>query len=226
MTEAVVVEAPQGLEEPTQSLVEPATSLSGNVQAEASPGATGASEVGTQLAEAMNDTEGVDLAKQGLEEVPGAPEFYGEFDMPGDYTIPAENLDSLKSLAKELNLPQAKAQKLIDLQAAMESKDLDRIELKRTQELQDWEKAVKRDPSLGGGRFHETMVEAKRGFQRFGSPELAKLATERGIDGHLEWVKLFHSLDKHVSEDTLVQGKPAATGTNLSDVDVFFPNKQ
>ena len=191
--------------------------------AEATESVANVDDSGTKLADSISDADAVEAAEVGLEPPVGAPEFYGDFDMPEGFTLAEESIDGLKALAKELNLPQNSAQKIVDFQAKLDSQELDRIELQRTQELQDWERDVKRDKDLGGGRFHDTMVEAKRGFQRFGTPGLAKLVSDRGIDGHLEFVRLFSKLDRYTKEDSLVQGQASTTGTRLSDVDVFFP---
>ena len=57
----------------------------------------------------------------------GAPEQYAEFALPEGFQVDTAVMDEFKGLAKELNLPQATAQKLVDLQAKSKRHGLRRL---------------------------------------------------------------------------------------------------
>jgi hypothetical protein len=136
------------------------------------------------------------------DEPAGAPEEYADFTAPEGVVLDAELLDGFKGVAKELNLSQDAAQKLVDQAVAMRQRDAEAIEEIRGQ----WLDAAKADKEFGGEKLGESLATAKRGLEAYGSPALTQLLNETGLGNHPEIVRLLVNAGKSVSEDKFVAG--------------------
>jgi len=153
-----------------------------------------------------------------------APEEYEPFTIEGDSQLDDAFLDTFKPLAKELDLPQAKAQKLAELGA----KESQRLAGKFVTDLQqrvdanakNWETAVKADPELGGAQHEEVMGIAAKALKTFGTPELNSFLLESRLGSNPEVVRLLYRAGKAISQDGAVPGR-STTGTK-ANADVFY----
>lgn len=159
--------------------------------------------------------EGADGAAKTGEAAEGAPEAYADFTMPDGFQLDADMSTELTTIAKELNLSQDKAQKLIDLgvkqaqgfQAALKTS----VETAKAQ----WADAVRSDAEIGGAKLTAAMATAKKAVVAFGTPQLVGLLNETGLGQHPEFLRLLTRVGDAISEDTLVNpeggggGKPA-----------------
>jgi len=156
-------------------------------------------------------------------EAPGQPApavEYTDFAVPDGMEMDAEVLTNFKGIAKELGIPQEAAQKLIDLQASMETKRSAAAERAQAAQKQQWADQVKADPELGGANLSKTVETAVKAIEQYAPPELRELLSETGLGNHPLIVKFCHAIGKAMSEDTLVMGGSQAT--KLSPEEIMY----
>lgn len=135
----------------------------------------------------------------------GAPEKY-ELKSP----IESEQLDEgvlghFTDVARELNLPNAAAQKLIDkLAPALREQSAAAV----TSMVNDWEAASRADKEIGGDKLRENLAIAQKALS-LGSPELRKFLGPvkdggTGLGSHPEILRWALKVGKALSEDTFV----------------------
>lgn len=158
-------------------------------------------------------------AKPEAAKTEGAPEKY-EFNMPEGVTLAKETLGKFEGLAKELNLSQDKAQKLVDL-ALDHTKNLVEDQAKQWGEIREgWVNDLKNDKEFGGDKFPETCERAKRTLRTFGSESFFSFLESTGFGDNGELIRMFAKIDKHIGEDKLVDG--AYTGPKKSAADLLY----
>jgi hypothetical protein len=167
-------------------------------------GATAAPESGQQQA-----TEGQQGAEATTEAKPqGAPENY-EFAFDEGVSVADGVLESFKGVAKELNLPNEAAQKVLNQMApAIQAHQSAQLEAMRN----EWATAATTDTEFGGEKLQENLSVAKKALDTFGTPELRKLLNESGLGNHPEIIRAFYRAGKATSEDGFVAGGSAAQG--------------
>ena len=132
----------------------------------------------------------------------GAPEKY-EWAAPEGVTLDESILGSLSEVAKELNMPQAAAQKLVDkIAPVMAQRQVEQFEALRT----EWRQASISDQEFGGAKLTENMAVAKKALDAFGTPEFRQLLEQTGMGNHPELIRTFYRAGKAISEDGLVSG--------------------
>ena len=147
----------------------------------------------------------------------GAPEKYTDFTVPDGVEVNQPMLEEFKTLAKELDLSQEKAQKLVDFQAKY-VKGIDAGLLKTFNEtITSWKKDTVQEL---GADYKKELVYAGKAIDKFGTPELRQLLNQTGVGNHKELVKFFVKIGKAVSEDTFIDGKNK-TGKK-SDAELFY----
>lgn len=166
------------------------------------------------------------FAADGREALPqtGAPEEYGGFKVPEGFIFEEEDSRQFNALAKELNLPQDKAQKLIDKYVEKQQNQFEFWQEQHLRQVHSWTEEVKMDPEIGRGKFDESVGVALKALEQFGTPQLRKLLRESGYGSHPEFVKMFHRVGKALAEDKFAQGVRAPGTTDLGDL--FFPNSK
>lgn len=148
----------------------------------------------------------------------GAPEQY-EFKAPEGQKFDDAVLGAFSEVAKELNLSQSAAQKVLDKVApVIQARQLEQIEAVRTA----WAESAKTDKEFGGDKLNESLSVAKKALDQFGSPELKKLLNESGLGNNPEVIRAFYRAGKAISEDTFVGGK--APKANANDARTLYPN--
>lgn len=168
-------------------------------------GATAAPESGQQ----QQATEGQKGAEATTEAKPqGAPEVY-EFAEVEGVQVSESVLESFKGVAKELNLPQESAQKVLNQMApAIQAHQTAQLEAMRS----EWAAAATADTEFGGEKLQENLSVAKKALDTFGTPELKKLLNESGLGNHPEIIRAFYRAGKATSEDGFVAGGSASQG--------------
>ena len=137
----------------------------------------------------------------------GAPEQY-EFKPVEGRNLDSETMSTFAEVAKELDLTQDAAQKILDRMAPqMAQRQQAQIEAIRT----EWVEASKTDAEFGGDKIAENLAVAKKALDQFGTPELRALLNESGLGNHPEIIRLMYRAGKSISEDTYV-GRSAGIG--------------
>lgn len=150
----------------------------------------------------------------------GAPEQY-EFKAVEGAEISTEVMGKFSEVAKELNLPQDAAQKILDKMApVMAARQVEAIEVAKTQ----WADTARSDKEFGGDKLAENLSVAKKALDTFGSPELRSLLNESGLGNHPEIIRAFYRAGKAISEDGFVPGG-RASGAPTDPAKRLFPNQ-
>jgi len=161
-----------------------------------------------------------DTAKK--DEAKGAPEQYADFTLPETFKVDDTVLGEFKTLAKELNLPQEAAQKLVDMQAKLQSGNAEAftqtLQAHVDKTAQDWANTAKADPEIGGAKFTENVAVAKTALDTFGTPELKALLKESRIGNHPEVIRFMFKAGKAISQDGFVPGRSSSAAKSAADV--------
>lgn len=137
----------------------------------------------------------------------GAPETY-EFKAPEGHHFDETVIAQFSEVAKELNLPQDKAQMVLDKMApAIAERQAAALETVS----KEWADASRADKEFGGDKFDGSLAAAKQGLEKFATPELQKLLVDTSLGNHPEVLRLFTRIGKAISEDKVVTGDARAT---------------
>lgn len=151
----------------------------------------------------------------------GAPEKY-EFQVPEGQKLDSGALEQFEPIARELNLTNEQAQKLVDVYG---SKILPMVQQQQAEAWQkqseEWSASVKADKEIGGDKLVSNLGVAQRALEQFGTPELKEYLNATGLGNHPELVKAFVKVGKAMSEDGIVTGKESG---QRSAAEVLYGN--
>lgn len=177
-----------------------------------------AGQPGEKTAEqkAADEAAAAEAAAAEAAKAAGAPEKYEPFVAPEGTAIDATVLTQFEEAARELNLPQDKAQQLIDKMApAMAQQQVAQMQ----QLSQDWQAAASSDKEYGGDKLAENLGYATKAVDTFASPELKTMLRETGLGNHPELVRFMVRAGKAISEDKIVTGgAPASANRSAAEV--------
>lgn len=152
----------------------------------------------------------------------GAPEAY-EFVMPEGFELNKEVAGEFEAYARELNLPQDKAQAVVDMGVKlMQSAQTKQAEA-FAQTQQQWRNEVVNDKEIGGQALAENLGYAAKVLDTF-APDLRAVLDETGLGNHPAFVKAFVKIGKAISEDRLVGGAQQTPGAAQDPAAKLFPN--
>lgn len=151
-----------------------------------------------------------------------APEAYEDFTLPEGMEMDADVLGEFKNLAKELNIPQAKAQQLINFQTQLATKQAEQYQAAVTKQSQEWAAAIKSDPEIGGENYDKSVASAIKVIQSFGDPALTELLNTSGLGNHPALFKFCHRISAAISEDKFVLPGSQTTTGRKSNEEVFY----
>jgi hypothetical protein len=130
----------------------------------------------------------------------GAPEKY-EFKAPEGKQLDAETIKTFSEVAKELNLTQDAAQKMLTAMSdKLGTQQAAQIESVRSQ----WAESSKSDKEFGGDKITENLSVAKKALDTFGTAELRSLLNDSGLGNHPEVIRFMYRAGKAISEDRYV----------------------
>ena len=141
----------------------------------------------------------------------GAPETY-EFnakvaDAPDE--LDPEVLTAFGEVAKELDLPQDAAQKVLDKVApVIQARQAEQVEKARV----EWAEDSKSDDEFGGETFDANLEVAKSALDAFGTSTFKQLLSESGLGNHPEVIRFMYRAGKAISEDSYVGNSEGAAG--------------
>lgn len=189
--------APQpGTGEPSAPAGEPAKQEGEQPQ----PGTEGDKTQGDKPAEGDKPDDGKDKKPE------GAPEAY-EFKPAEGVELDTEALKDFEPVARELNLTNEQAQKLVDaypkILAGVQQRQADAWQATTEQ----WAADVKADKEIGGNKLTGNLSAAQRALDQFGTPELKEYLNTTGLGNHPDLVRTFIKIGKAMSEDGMVSGK-------------------
>ena len=176
--------------------------------------ATGAGEGGQQQQQATEgqgtqgqQAKGTNTEGEQGNKSEGAPESY-EFKAPDGVQFDDAVIGAFSEVAKELNLPQDQAQKVLDKMApVIAARQDEQFQAART----EWAEAAKTDKEFGGEKLTENLGTAKKALDALATPELRTLLEESGLGNHPEVIRVFYRAGKAISEDGFVSGQAGKT---------------
>jgi hypothetical protein len=151
----------------------------------------------------------------------GAPEAYTDFTAPEGVTLDPVMVTDLKAVAKEFDLSQDKAQKLVDLGVKMQQRSAEAW----VAQQEAWVNSVKTDKDIGGEKLAENMAVAQKAMTAYATPEFRAFLDQTGMGNHPEMIKAFHRIGKSISEDGFVPGGKN-TGVQRTAADRLYGNSK
>lgn len=153
----------------------------------------------------------------------GAPEKYEAFTAPEGVAFNDAVMGTFQEAAKELNLTQDAAQKLIDKVApTIAQSQLQQFEAARQQVHAEWADQAKNDKEFGGEQFAENLAVAKKARDTFFTPEFNQFLEESGLGNHPEMIRGLVRAGKQISEDGHITAAKPAKGKG--DARGMYPN--
>ena len=207
MSEMLMTEANQSNEGDTQQPVDTATSEQTTD--------TQQQTEGVQEQQVSDETSVVSETSE-QETKQGAPDNY-EFnskvaDAPQE--LDSEVLTAFGDVAKELDLPQEDAQKVLDKVApVIQERQAKMLEQVRA----DWASESQSDEEFGGEALTENLNVAKQALDAFGTDAFKSLLQETGFGNHPEIIRFMYRAGKAISEDSYVGNSQGANprGSNI-----------
>ncbi|MES0236458.1 peptidase [Citrobacter sedlakii] len=135
----------------------------------------------------------------------GAPEKY-EFQAAEGVELDTEALKEFEPVAREMNLTNEQAQKLVDVYPKILAGVQQRQVEAWQQTTEQWAADVKADKEIGGDKLPSNLSAAQRALDQFGTPELKEYLNTTGLGNHPDLVKTFVKIGKAMSEDSMVTG--------------------
>ncbi|WP_260750047.1 peptidase [Escherichia coli] len=135
----------------------------------------------------------------------GAPEKY-EFQVAEGVELDTEALKDFEPVARELNLTNEQAQKLVDAYPKILAGVQHRQAEAWQKTTEQWAADVKADKEIGGDKLISNLSAAQRALDQFGTPELKEYLNTTGLGNHPDLVKTFVKIGKAMSEDGMVTG--------------------
>lgn len=136
----------------------------------------------------------------------GAPDKY-EFKAGEGIEIDTVAMAEFEPVARELNLTNEQAQKLVDVYPKILAGVQQRQVEAWQKQTEDWAETVKADKEVGGDKLTSNLSAAQRALDQFGTPELREYLDGTGLGNHPELVKVFIKVGKAMSEDGVITGK-------------------
>lgn len=141
---------------------------------------------------------------------PRAPDTYATFTVPDGVGLGEKFITSFKTIAKELDLTQEGAQKLIDLAPILQEQNDLIIRDAVAATHKEWDETLKADSEIGGTKLTETNEVVNRVIDTYPQADaLRTLLDESGFRGHPEVVRFIHWVgSKIVPDKKIVTGTP------------------
>ena len=146
---------------------------------------------------------------EGETKAESAPEKYELTPAEGAVYDPAV-IEAYTDVARELNLSNESAQKLLDKVApVMVARQAEQIAAIQ----EGWRAETTADKEVGGANLEVNLGVAKKALEAFGTPELSTLLKESGLGNHPEVIRLLYRAGTKISQDGFVGGSPSTAGT-------------
>jgi hypothetical protein len=153
---------------------------------------------------------------------PRAPAEYSDFTVPEGKNLPPELADQFKTFAKDMDLTQEQAQKLVELGLKRDQTMADRVNAESTK----WLNELPSDKEFGGEKLSENLAVAKKAMDAFGTPELKQLLETSRLGNHPEMIRAFYRAGLAISQDSkLVTGGSGDKPAGGNPAKSLYPNQ-
>ena len=168
------------------------------------------------------ETQQVETKEQGA---PESYEFNNPEGLPEGSEIDERILTAYSEAAREADLPQEKAQGVLDkVMTAMHKHGVETVETQRN----EWAEQARKDTEFGGKQLDENLGIAKKALEQFGSESLQSLLEgPQGLGNHPEIIRFMVKVGKAISEDGYVgsnQGKTVDLDDPATQAQKLYPS--
>lgn len=153
-----------------------------------------------------------------------APDKYEDFNIPEGLEADTEALGEFSEVAKELNLSQEQAQRLIDLQTGVMNRMQEAQKEAYETTVSGWLTEAKDDKEIGGENFDANAAVARSAIEKFGSDKLVEALDLSGLGNHPEMIRFAYKVGKAISDDNIEIGGQKKTSESKSLADRLYPN--
>nr|WP_313488661.1 peptidase [Pseudescherichia sp.] len=144
--------------------------------------------------------------KQEQQKPEGAPEKY-EFKVAEGQELDATALEQFEPIARELNLTNEQAQKMVDLYGTQILPMVQKQQAEAWQKTtEQWAADVKADKEIGGDKLTASIGVAQRALETFGTPDLKQYLNSTGLGNHPDLIKFCVKVGQAMSEDKVLTG--------------------
>ncbi len=223
-----------GTSDPGQAQATEQTAQSFLTQSEAEKTAPGEQEsiLRGEQAEEEAGKKGEEKTKETKPEA-RAPEEYADFSVPEGMKLEGQDLTDFKSFAKEQDLTQEQAQKVLDF-AGPRIKAMVEQPYKAWKELtEQWWNQTREDPEMGGTKLEQSVKDAGQAFVSGESNPFFKTQAEvqamrealkvTGAIHHPEVQRLFVRMGRMLAEPGHLTGKPAPHDRQQALLNSMYP---
>ncbi len=133
-------------------------------------------------------------------------------------------LEVFLPLAKDLDLTQEQAQKLVSLDAAQKVAAAQAQQQATDDMLDGWRDETKADETLGGANLPQTLAHVNTFLNKFGTPELRQLLDDTGVGNNIQAIRLFAAAGKAMGEDGVV-GRGVNSPAQKTTAQLLYENQ-
>ena len=145
----------------------------------------------------------------------GAPEKYEAFTVPEGFKIEDSAVKEFGDLARELNLTQEAAQKLVDYQVKFQQANYAKLDELNKKQSEEWAAETMKSFKK------EDLADARRGFKS-APKEVQQMLATCGFDNHKAFVDFFMKVGRSLKEDKFETGKGRG-GSDKPTANVIYP---
>jgi hypothetical protein len=168
--------------------------------------------------------ESKDLGTAQDEDRQGAPETYEDFQIPEGMELDKAALEAFAPVAKEANLSQEQAQRLVSLYAGQLQQATEANQKAWTDMQEQWVSQAKEDKEFGGRNFDQSLGLAATAMEKFGTDELKEVLNATGAGNNPELIRFFVRVGKALGEAEVSFGK--SNGRAPRDrASILYPNQ-
>lgn len=171
-----------------------------------------------------NNAQGADASAADTQkgDDPVVPEAY-EFQLPDGFELNKEVSAEFEAFAKELKLPQDKAQQAVDFAVKLQQQAMQAQVEAHAKQVADWRAEVEADKEIGGKALPENLSYAAKVLDEY-APELRAVLNDTGMGNHPVLVKALIRIGKAISEDRLAGGAQQGQASAQDPAKRMFPN--
>ena len=152
-----------------------------------------------------------------------APDTYEDFSLPEGFEPNSDTIGEFKELAKELDLSQETAQKLIAMQIKVQTQFQEAQIAEWDKVQKKWEDSARNDKEYGGKSFETNLGFAKTALDKFASDEFRETLEETGMGNHPELIRFLVNIGKGIGEDDVMKDGTKPGGDKTAS-EIMFPN--
>lgn len=190
--------------------------------------ATGNTLLSSQNSVETSESDKTLLSSQEVQKVEGeskpeekqevVPEKYEAWKLPEGIELNPQMSEDFTTIAKELKLTQAQAQKLVDIQAKYANAAMDEAMANYKATTDGWKTSSIKE---FGSNLNQELSYSRKALDTFGTPGLVKLLDETGLGNNPDVIRFCGAVGKLIGEDKFGEGQKRAPTKSVAEI--FYP---